>query len=124
MRFVLVLSLFSLPLALPARAQAPQMNTVQPENGKIGSVLRIHGVYLGKEKVDEVYLTDHTFDMKVKVLDQTEDSIEFRIPPSAKPGRLQLLVKTAGKKPLLLEQPVYITVEEKDASVEVAASSH
>ena len=124
MRFVLVLSLLSLPLALPARAQAPQMNTVQPESGKIGSVLRIRGVYLGKEKVDEVYLTDHTFDMKVKVLDQTEDSIEFRIPPSAKPGRLQLLVKTAGKKPLLLEQPVYITVEEKDPSVEVAASSH
>ncbi|HEV2447633.1 MAG TPA: hypothetical protein VGS58_17000, partial [Candidatus Sulfopaludibacter sp.] len=59
-----------------------------------------------------------------KVLDQTEDSIEFRIPPSAKPGRLQLLVKTPGKKPLLLEQPVYITVEEKDPSVEVAASSH
>jgi len=124
MRFVFVLSLLSLPLALPARAQVPQMNTVQPDSGKIGSVLRIHGVYLGKEKVDEVYLTDHTFDMKVKVLDQTEDSIEFRIPPSAKPGRLQLLVKTPGKKPLLLEQPVYITVEEKDPSVEVAASSH
>jgi hypothetical protein len=124
MRFVFVLSLLSLPLALPARAQVPQMNTVQPESGKIGSVLRIHGVYLGKEKVDEVYLTDHTFDMMVKVLNQTEDSIEFRIPPSAKPGRLQLLVKTPGKKPLLLEQPVYITVEEKDPSVEVAASSH
>ncbi|HUJ50192.1 MAG TPA: hypothetical protein VLW25_08325 [Bryobacteraceae bacterium] len=124
MRFVFALSLLSLPVALPARAQVPQMNTVQPESGKIGSVLRIHGVYLGKEKVDEVYLTDHTFDMMVKVLDQTEDSIEFRIPPSAKPGRLQLLVKTPGKKPLLLEQPVYITVEEKDPSVEVAASSH
>jgi len=124
MRFVFVLSLLSLPLALPARAQVPLMNTVQPDSGKIGSILRIQGVYLGKEKVDEVYLTDHTFDMKVKVLDQTEDSIEIRIPPSAKPGRLQLLVKTAGKKPLLLEQPVYITVEEKDPAVEVTASSH
>ena len=124
MRFVFLLSLVSLPLALPAAAQVPQMSTVQPANGTIGSVLRIHGVYLGKEKVDEVYLTDHTFDMKVKVLDQTEDSIEFRIPPSAKPGRLQLLVKTAGKKPILLEQPVYITVEEKNSSLEVAASSH
>ena len=55
--------------------------------------------------MDEVYLTDHTFDMKVKVLDQTDDSIEFRIPPFVKPGRLQLVVKTAGKEPLLLEQP-------------------
>ena len=123
MRLALIFSLLSFGLALPSAAQVPQMSTVQPDNGKIGSVLKIHGIYLGKEKVDEVYLTDHTFDMKVKVLDQTEDSIEFRIPPSAKPGRLQLLVKTAGKKPILLEQPVYITVEEKDPSVEVAAAS-
>ena len=62
--------------------------------------------------MDEVYLTDHTFDMKVKVLDQTDDVIEFRIPPSVKPGRLQLLVKTTGHEPVLLEQPVFITVEE------------
>jgi siroheme synthase (precorrin-2 oxidase/ferrochelatase) len=73
--------------------------------------------------VDEVYLTDHTLDMKVKVLDQTEDTIEFRIPPSVKPGRLQLLVKTTGKQVLLLEQPVFITVEEPKETGEVAASS-
>jgi hypothetical protein len=68
--------------------------------------------------------------MKVKVLDQSDGLIEFRIPPSAKPGRLQLLVKTPGKQPLLLEQPVYITVEEKqkekekDTTTEVAAATH
>jgi len=70
-----------------------------------------------------VYLTDHTFDMKVKVLDQQDDVIEFRIPPSVKPGRLQLLVKTTGKQPLLLEQPVYITVEEPKETTEIAAAS-
>jgi hypothetical protein len=93
-------------------AQAPQMNTVQPDAGKVGEVLRVHGVSLGKAKVDEVYLSDHTFDMKVKVLDQNDDVIEFRIPPFAKPGRLQMVVKTTGKQPLILEQPVYINVEE------------
>jgi len=112
MRWSLVLSLLSGVFLTPLAAQVPVMNTVQPDTGKVGSVLRIQGVYLDKSKVDEVYLTDHTFDMKVKVLDQTEQSIQFRIPPSAKPGRLQLLVKTAGKEPVLLEQPVYITVEE------------
>jgi hypothetical protein len=75
-------------------------------------VLKIQGDFLGKTRVDEVYLTDHTFDMKVKVLAQTEDSIEFRVPPFVKPGRLQLLVKTTGREPLLLEQPLYITIEE------------
>jgi len=94
------------------------MNKVQPDSGKIGSVLRIQGVYLGKAKVDEVYLTDHTFDMKVKVLDQTDDSIEFRVPPFAKPGRLQLVVKTVGKEPIILEQPVYVTIEDGKESKE------
>jgi hypothetical protein len=118
-----MLSLLVIGLAGSLSAQAPQMNTVQPGSGKIGAVLRIHGVYLDKAKVDEVYLTDHTFDMKVKVLDQTADTIEFRIPPSVKPGRLQLLVKTTGKQAVLLEQPVFITVEEPKESGEVAAAS-
>ncbi len=90
MRLMLVTTLFCFGLAGSLSAQAPQMNNVQPNEGKVGSVLRIHGVFLGKAKVDEVYLTDHTFDMKVKVLDQQDDAIEFRIPPSVKPGRLQL----------------------------------
>jgi hypothetical protein len=112
MRLTLVLSLLCSAGAASLSAQVPVMHKVQPASGSIGSVLKIQGDFLGKAKVDEVYLTDHTFDMKVKVLDQTDDSIEFRIPPFVKPGRLQLLVKTAGKEPLLLEQPVYITIEE------------
>ncbi len=99
------------------------MGTVEPGSGKAGSVLRVHGVHLGKNHVDEVYLTDHSFDLQVKVLNQTDDAIEFRIPPAAKPGRLQLMVKTVGKKPMLLEQPVYVTVEDKDAKPEVAAAT-
>jgi len=93
--------------------QVPQMQNVEPKNGKIGSVLKASGLFLGKNKVEEVYLTDHTFDMMVKVLDQSDNSIQFRIPPSVKPGKLQLLVKTAGKDPVLLEEPVYITVDEE-----------
>src|ERR1700733_10561413 len=112
MRTTLVLSLLCLAGAATLAAQVPVMHKVLPESGKIGSVLKIQGDFLGKTKVDEVYLTDHTFDMKVKVLAQTDDSIEFRVPPFVKPGRLQLLVKTTGREPLLLEQPVYITIEE------------
>lgn len=123
MRLMLLTSLFCFGLAGSLSAQAPQMNNVQPDGGKIGSVLRVHGVYLGKAKVDEVYLTDHTFDTKVKVLDQKDDFIEFRIPPFVKPGRLQLLVKTTGKQPLLLEQPVYITVEEPKETTDIASAS-
>jgi hypothetical protein len=114
MRLVLSLSLLCIGAAASLSAQAPLMSKVQPDSGKIGSVLRVRGVFLDKAKVDEVYLTDHTFDMKCKVMDQTEDYIEFRIPPSVKPGRLQLLVKTTGREPMLLEQPVFITVQDPD----------
>src|SRR5579862_8865356 len=122
------ISLLSLVLAAPLFAQVPkdqvpQMDNVEPKNGTVGSVLKATGAFLGKAKVDEVYLTDHTFDMMVKVLDQTDNSIQFRIPPSVKPGKLQLLVKTTGKEPVLLEEPVYITVEEPKENTEIAASS-
>jgi len=101
------------------------MQSVEPKSGKIGSVLRVTGVDLGKTKIDSVYLTDNTLDMMVKVLDQTDGTIQFRIPPSVKPGKLQLLVKTTGKEPVLLEQPVYITVEEeKPSTADVASAAH
>src|SRR5579863_9643199 len=99
MQIRLVLSLLCLAGAASLAAQVPVMRKVLPDSGKIGSVLRVHGDFLGKTKVDEVYLTDHTFDMKVKVLDQTDDFIEFRVPPFVKPGRLHLLVKTTDREP-------------------------
>ena len=95
-----------------ATGASPQMTNVEPAKGKIGSVLCVTGVNLDKQQVDEVYLTDHTFDMMVKVLEQTEKSIKFRIPPAAKPGRVQLVIKTSGSDAILLEQPVWVTIEE------------
>lgn len=76
---------------------------------------------MGKTDVDEVYLTDHTFDMKVKVLSQSDHSIEFRIPPFAKPGRFEMVLRTAGKEPMILEQPVYITVEAPKQTLQATA---
>lgn len=107
-------------LAAPAHAQI--MTSVSPDSGKVGSVLRVQGLDLGKAKVDRVYLSDQTLDMMVKVLNQTDDSIEFRIPPSVKPGKFQLVLKTSGKEPQLLEQPVYIKVEEQKAPEAEVAS--
>lgn len=110
MRHTLVLCLVA--GAAPLAAQIPVMHKVVPESGQIGAVMKVQGVFLGKAEVEEVYLSDHTFDMKVKVLDQTDDAIQFRVPPFAKPGRLQLVVKTVGKEPYIMEQPVYVTIEE------------
>lgn len=91
---------------------APQADSLEPKNGKAGSVLRVVGKSLAKPGVDEVYLTDHRFDLKVKVLEQTDTYIAFRIPPFVKPGRLQLLFLTGGNNPLFLEQPFYVQIED------------
>jgi hypothetical protein len=88
------------------------MTAVDPGAGKVGSVLVITGVHLDKKQVDEVYLSDHTLDLMVKILDQKETSIKIRIPPSVKPGRLQLVIKPPGEDAVLLDQPVWVTVEQ------------
>ena len=60
---------------------------------------------------DRVYITDGTTDWKVEVLKQSATQIEFKIPPSVKPGRFSLMVLTAGPEPKLIEEPVRVTIE-------------
>jgi len=98
---------------------APQMTGSSAKTAKPGDVIDISGLGLSSKAVDEVYLTDHKFDMKVKLLEQTEKLIKFRVPPFAKPGRVQLLMLTTGDTPQLLEEPIYLVIEEP--STEVAA---
>jgi outer membrane biosynthesis protein TonB len=93
---------------------APETQRIEPRIGKPGAVLKITGKSLDKAHVDEVFLTDHRFDMKVKVLEQADGHITIRIPPFAKPGRLQLLLLTAGSSPVYLEQPLYVQIEAGD----------
>lgn len=95
---------------------ATEVRTVSPTVVKPGDTVVVNGICLGGDRVGEVYLTDHKFDMKVKVLDQNASTIKFRIPPFAKPGRVQLLMLTKPEKPdgdpQLLELPAYLLIEE------------
>ena len=91
---------------------APQMNTISVKSARPGDTIEIEGVGLEPAKVDEVYLTDHKFDMRVKVLEQKPTLIRLRVPPFAKPGRVQILVLTKGDEPKLLEQPLYLLIED------------
>ena len=100
---------------------SPQATKMEPRVAKAGTVVVITGVSLGKEAIDEVYLTDHRFDLKVKVLEQTGDKLKIRIPPFIKPGRQQLLLLTTGKTPIYLEQPVWLMVESSLDDKEVLA---
>jgi hypothetical protein len=96
---------------------APEPKAISSKVAKPGDTLVITGIGLGVNKIDEVYLTDHKFDMKVKVLEQKEDSITVRVPPFAKAGRVQLLMLTKGDEPKLLEQPLYVVIEEATTEI-------
>ena len=95
---------------------APQIETVSPKVVKPGDTVIVTGVSLGENHVEELYLSDHKFDMKVKVLAQNAETIKFRVPPFSKPGRMQLVIlakpQNADDDPKLLEIPAYLLIED------------
>ncbi len=101
---------------------APQISTMAPKVVKPGDTVVVTGVSLGENLVEEVYLSDHKFDMKCKILDQNTKMIKFRVPPLSKPGRMQLLMLMKAVKnedPKLLEQPAYVLIEEVNEITQV-----
>lgn len=115
MRISAIVILLLVALALPASPQPPPglptMSGVDPGSGKIGDVLVVAGTNLGPDSVGALYLTDGKADVKVTIVEQTDTSIRFKIPPEAKPGRVALMVLTKAKPPTLIEEPVKLTVE-------------
>ena len=100
------------PTCLQAQSAMPQMKTVEPGAGKAGDILTVTGENLEKSNVAKVYLTDGKNDYEVGVTDQAATAIKFKVPTSAKPGRLALMILTRGKDPKLIEQPVKVTIEQ------------
>lgn len=92
-------------------AQNSRINSVDPLTGRVGDTIGAAGEGIDSAKVDELYLTDGTNDIKVKIVSQTDTEIKFTIPATMKAGRYSLMIRTKGAEPKLLEQPVKLTVE-------------
>jgi len=119
MRLIAPVLLFALS-AFAADELAPQISTVTPRVVKPGDTVVVTGVSLGEDLVEDVYLSDHKFDMKCKVLEQNAKMIKFRIPPVSKSGRMQLLMLMKAVKdedPKLLELPAYLLIEEVSTEI-------
>jgi len=101
-------------LMLEGFGQTPQVRTIEPRNPKPGDIVSVTGIFLESAKVDDAFLTDHRFDLKVKLIEQTPTTLKFRIPPFIRAGRHQLLLQTTGDTPKLLEQPVFVVVDPDD----------
>lgn len=89
----------------------PLMRTVDPDTAKAGDVLSVTGEYLDSARVAEIYLTDGKAEYKMSIVEQTEKAVKVKVPASAKPGRLRLMILTKGVQPQFLEQPVAVTIE-------------
>ena len=96
-----------------AEQAMPRMTSVDPLEGRPGDVISVTGERLEKALVAKVYLTDGKNDVLVEVLEQTATTIKFKIPVKAAPGRLAVMVLTAGREAKLIEQPVKVLVEER-----------
>jgi len=108
----IVLVVVAAMLVAYAQQPMPRMSTVDPGNGKSGDVITVAGENLQKEQVAKVYLTDGKNDTPVEIVEQTATAIKFKIPAKVAPGRLALMVLTAGKDAKLMEQPVKVQIDE------------
>ncbi|MCC6262717.1 MAG: hypothetical protein IT169_03995 [Bryobacterales bacterium] len=109
--------LLALALALPAIAFAasgvPMMRALDKEEAKRGDTVIVSGENLGKANVNELYLTDGTNDVKLKIVEQTDSAITFVIGREVKFGRYSLMILTAGATPMFIEQPVKVSIVEQ-----------
>lgn len=89
----------------------PLMRTVTPATASAGDVVTVNGEFLDKKFVAAVYLADDTASIQVEVVRQGMESLEFKVPATAKPGKYVLVVLTTEVDAMLLEQPVKLRVQ-------------
>lgn len=94
------------------RRGAPHLTAVEPASGKAGELVTAWGQNLDKSQVRELYLSNTKTDVKVQITEQSEGFIKFKIPAEARPDRYRLTILMAGPEPILLEQPVFLIVEQ------------
>lgn len=89
----------------------PTMKEVIPAVATPGTVVLVTGENLDRLHVAEVYLTKGTNDVKVQLIAQAKAELKFKVPAEVEVGRYGITLLTTGTTPMLLDQPVYLTVK-------------
>jgi hypothetical protein len=96
-------------LAPITRAQnSPQVNTVDPAEGKVNDTVTLTGSSLDKATVSAVYLSDDKNDYKAAISEQSGEKIVIKI-PQVKSGSYNITVQVGDK---LFIKPVKFKVAE------------
>ena len=93
-----------------AQEAMPRMSTVDPMSAKIGDVVAISGENLDKDNVAKVLLIDDKNDLTCEIVEQSAATIKVKIPAKAT-GRMAFMIRTGGKEPKEIVQPVKVTIE-------------
>jgi len=108
--FSATLLLMAALMAAVAQTKSARLAAVTPDTGKASAEYSAAGENLSKAGVKELFLTNGKEDIKVEIVTQKEEAIQFKVPASTKPGRYSLMILTADGKQLV-EQPVKLTIE-------------
>ena len=106
-----LLTAFGLPAFLSADSPMPSMRLVEPTVAAAGDTVKVTGENLDRTNVAALYLTDGKNDIKVTIIEETANTILFKVPAKVETGRLALMVLTTGQNPKLIEEPVKVTIE-------------
>ncbi len=89
----------------------PVVREVTPATVSAGVTVIATGEFLDRLHAAEVYMTRGTEDTKVQVVAQSRNELKFKVPGNLEAGRYGLTILTAGKVPMLLDQPVWLLVK-------------
>ena len=108
-RFSALILFFAASLTLFAQGTAPRLLSVTPGEGKPETVFITAGENLDTGSVKELFLTLEKEEIKVLIVSQKADEIQFKVPANVKPGRYGLMTLTADCT-MYIEQPVKLTI--------------
>jgi|GEM_PF-4294018 len=110
----------AMALPLVVAAQIPQIRSCSPTTVKPGAIVTVAGENLGKGNIDKLYLTDGTNDTVISIQQQGDTELKVKVPDKMALGRFAFLILTKGEEPKLIEQPVKLTVSDKEPEPEPA----
>lgn len=90
----------------------PLVRILEPTAARPGDPVLVRGENLGRQFISEMYLSDGTKDVKVRITEQTDAALKFEVPAACKPGKYSVIVLLNKRDAVLLEEPVRLTVIE------------
>jgi hypothetical protein len=95
----------------------PFIRTVEPAQGKVGSLHIATGDCLGRFAVKGLFLTTGTEDFAMTIVTQSDVTITFRVADGVRAGRYSMMVLTA-EPAKYIEQPVKFEVRAEASPIE------